>query len=104
MRNSFCSRMSVILLLAFLPACSSRPQQRATKPSLQAGYQALENRQYEQAIAQADAYLQSNPRGPSAAQALYLRGRGFEGSIASDQTQAQSHLQSARSAYIQCLA
>src|SRR4051812_35728197 len=110
MRNSYCPWTGVILLLLSLFAgCTSRPSAApaAQKSTLQSGYDALEVRQYEQALAQADAYLQSHPRSADspagAAAALYLRGRSYEGRVAADQAQSQTNLQSARTAYIQCL-
>src|SRR5437867_3568273 len=113
MRNSYCPWTGAILLLFCLfTGCSSRPAapapaRAAQRSTLQSGYDALEARQYEQALAEADAYLQSHPRSADspagAAAALYLRGRSYEGRVAADQAQAQTNLQSARTAYIQCL-
>src|SRR5438132_7886934 len=110
MRNSYCPWTGAILLsLVAFTGCTSRPASApgVQKSTLQSGYDALEARQYEQALAQADGYLQSNSRsGDSSAgtaAALYLRGRSYEGRVAADQAQAQANLQSARTAYIQCL-
>jgi tetratricopeptide (TPR) repeat protein len=72
---------------------------------LDAGYQALESQQYNEAIAKADEFLAGTPAGPGSAEALYLKGRGFEGKNAAGVTpeEAKQNLQSARVAYIQAL-
>jgi TolA-binding protein len=72
---------------------------------LDAGYQALENQQYNEAIAKADEFLSGQPHGPGSAEALYLKGRGFEGKnaagVAADD--AKKNLQEARTSYIEAL-
>jgi outer membrane protein assembly factor BamD (BamD/ComL family) len=72
---------------------------------LDAGYQALENQQYNEAIAKAEEFLARTPHGPGSAEALYLKGRGFEGKNAAGVTadEARQNLQSARAAYIEAL-
>ncbi len=104
-KSSVVGDLSIILISSFviaLAGCTSQPaeQQKAT---LRAGYDSLEARQYEQAIAQADAYLARVPHGPGSAEALYLKGRGYEGRVAHSLAEAKANLESARTAYIQAL-
>jgi TolA-binding protein len=80
------------------------PQQ--TRVILDAGFQALDAQQYNEAIAKADEVLAASPHGPGSAEALYLKGRGFEGRNAAgvtDQATASENLQQARTAYIAAL-
>ena len=72
---------------------------------LDAGYQALESQQYNEAIAKAEEFLSRTPHGPGSAEALYLKGRGFEGKNATGVTadEARQNLQAARAAYIEAL-
>ena len=86
---------------ASAPASSSPPPQAL----LDSGYQALESQQYNEAIAKADEFLAGTPAGPGSAEALYLKGRSFEGKNAAGVTadEAKQNLQSARVAYIQAL-
>ena len=72
---------------------------------LDAGYQALENQQYNEAIAKAEEFLAGTPHGPGSAEALYLKGRGLEGKNAAGVSadDARQNLQAARTAYIQAL-
>ena len=86
-----------------------RPGTAAAMRSPQAllvdGYLALENQQYDEAIAKADDVLAAAPHGEAAAGALYLRGRGFEGQNAAGVSadEAKANLQSARESYIKGL-
>lgn len=70
---------------------------------LQQGYNALESNQYDQAISRANEYLTQHPVGPGSAEALYLRGRGYEQRVAANAKDAQANLQTARTAYIDAL-
>src|SRR4051812_36629392 len=90
MRNST-SWMTIVSSLAILSlsiGCSTNnptplaAQQQANELSL--GYQSLELKQYDEAQGRADSYLKRSPRGPQAAEALYLRGRAFEQRPSSD--------------------
>ncbi|HEX8523529.1 MAG TPA: tetratricopeptide repeat protein [Tepidisphaeraceae bacterium] len=93
-----------ILLLFVLVAagCAAQPS-ASDKASLAAASRSVETQQYEQAIAQADTYLSRTPHGPGSAEALYLKGRGFEGRVAQNPGEAKKNLQAARSAYVQAL-
>ena len=94
-------------------AAKEKPGQRALGRSaaesptvlLDQGYRALENQQYNDAIAKADAVLAAAPHGAGTPEALYLKGRGFEGKNAAGVTEdeAKANLQSAREAYIAAL-
>ena len=88
------------LVAVLLGGCAADP---GSKQQLAAGYAALENRQYEQAIARADEYLRSHPAGAGSAEALYLRGRALEQKPADSLEQARANLQAARAAYIEAL-
>jgi TolA-binding protein len=95
-----------ILLIGSMLLCGCPPDQKQvnSRAQLQAGYAALENKQYDEAIAKADAAMQAAPAGQNSADALYLRGRGFEGRVAANPSEAKSDLQQARTAYISALA
>jgi TolA-binding protein len=117
MRNGRgCAIGRFILILAAALAVSgcaaNKKNRQATAPTeiqpriiLDAGYQALESQQYNEAIAKAEEFLAGTPAGPGSAEALYLKGRGFEGKNAAGVTpeEAKQNLQSARVAYIQAL-
>ena len=78
--------------------------QGASNPSLlETGYEALDQKQYEQALATADEHLRQTPTGPGAAEASYLRGRALEQREKADDEQTRSDLVSARIAYEQAL-
>jgi TolA-binding protein len=69
------------------------------------GYQALENQQYNDAIAKADEFLAGQPHGEGSPEALYLKGRALEAKNAAGVTaeEAKANLQAARTAYIAAL-
>jgi tetratricopeptide (TPR) repeat protein len=99
--NLFAGTTLLLLLPPLLAAgCGA---DRSTRQNLTAGYQALQARQYEAAMAAADEQLRRTPKGPGSAEALYLRGRAFEQAGASNAKEAQSNLQSARTAYLEAL-
>lgn len=70
---------AALLAVSFAGGCAGN-QQQATKDRLAAAYTELANSQpnYNEVAAAADQYLQENPTGPDAADALYLRGRAME--------------------------
>jgi len=109
-----------IILVAGVAGCASKGGARGggrtvnassdrTAPSqqllLDAGYQALESQQYNEAIAKAEEFLAGTPHGPGSAEALYLKGRGLEGKNAAGVStdEARQNLQAARTAYIEAL-
>lgn len=112
------ARMIVALTTAGMAAgcgATEKPGQRplggggpAQSPTvlLDRSYRALENQQYDDAVARADQVLAAvGPHGAGAAEALYVRGRALEGKNAAgvSDEQARANLQAAREAYIQAL-
>jgi TolA-binding protein len=93
----------VLLFLSPVAGCGGQQPAAQDKANLKAASQSIESQQFDQAIAQSDAYLAKIPHGPGSAEALYLKGRGYEGRVAQNNAQAQANLQSARAAYIQGL-
>jgi tetratricopeptide (TPR) repeat protein len=93
----------VVLLLISLAIAGCVDQ--TSRQSLQAGYAALDSKQYDQAISEADAFLTKTPQGIGSADALYLKGRALEerATSSSDKARAKQDLQAARTAYIQAL-
>jgi tetratricopeptide (TPR) repeat protein len=55
------------------------------------------------AIERADAYLRQQPSGPGSAEALYLKGRGYEQKAAGDPAEMRRNLDEARTAYLDAL-
>jgi outer membrane protein assembly factor BamD (BamD/ComL family) len=80
-------------------------QRQSPQVLLDHGYRALEQQQYNEAIAKADEVLAAQPHGEGTPEALYLKGRGFEGKNAAGVTaeEAKANLQAAREAYIRAL-
>ena len=120
MGNGYKSRLAgfvvAVLAGALLAGCGGaqkreprtagpRAAQQTPAALLAQGYAALESRQYDDAIAAADQVLAVQPHGEGTPEALYLRGRGFEGKNAAGVTEdeARANLQAAREAYIKCL-
>lgn len=98
---------AVIAAVAFLVVaslaggCAGSPDEQA---QLEKGYQDLDRRQYDAAIASADAFLASNTSGGAgSAEALYLRGRALEQKVAGNPQESRQNLASARSAYVDAL-
>jgi TolA-binding protein len=101
---------ATILLAGLLAGCGgkaeraprSRGRAAPSQAVLDAGYVALESQQYNEAIAKADEFLAGSSHGAGSAEALYLKGRGFEGKNLAgveDAAEAAANLQSARTAY-----
>jgi TolA-binding protein len=83
----------------------TRAEQRQT---LTQGFAALEQRQYDQAMAKADAFLRASPAGPGSPEAMYLRGRSQEQKVTDPSARPSAEdvrmgLQSARLSYINAL-
>ena len=73
---------------------------------LDAGFAALEAKQYNDAMAKADEILTVTPHGPKSAEAYYLKGRALEGKNAAGTESAEQitqNLKPARADYIQAL-
>jgi len=88
----------LIIIAGLLAGCPDPSQQ-----TLRRGYDALEAKEYQEAITRADEYLQQKPTGPGSAEALYLRGRGYEEKTAANPNEAAANLQAARAAYVDAL-
>ena len=107
--------VALMTLLALAGGCGGkgkRAQRALTREAarspqiiLDEGYQALENRQYNEAIAKADELLASQPHGEGTPEALYLKGRALEAKNVAgvSEDEARANLQAARQAYIQAL-
>jgi tetratricopeptide (TPR) repeat protein len=79
------------------------------RAELNAGYQSLQQRDYNAAMTAAEKFLRAHPTGgPGTAEALYLQGRVYEqratsGEHAGADAQSKMDLQSARAAYVKAL-
>ncbi|HEX3358208.1 MAG TPA: tetratricopeptide repeat protein [Tepidisphaeraceae bacterium] len=94
-----CSGFLLILSVVFFTGCNA---DNTTKENLTAGYQALDARQFDEAMQHANQQLQQSPSGPGSAEALYLKGRALEqNTVAPDQV--KSTRQAARDAYQKAL-
>ena len=102
MRNRFTSGSSGIAMMILLSLLGCNGDNSA-KQELTEGYSSLDARQYDQAISQADEFLQHTPAGPGSAEALYLKGRALEQKPAGSVSESRANLQSAREAYIDAL-
>lgn len=97
-------RMAGALVMALLlGACGSHVPDSGASQQLNVGYRALESKQFDQALAAADGYLRQRPTGSGSAEALYLRGRALSERPAASESEAQSNLTAARSAYVEAL-
>lgn len=102
--------MGLVLFLAAAGSvgCASKDPKaaRSRKEELTGGYQALEQRRYDDAMQAAERVLSEDSVGPGTAEALYLQGRVYEQKSidAPGQSQARELLRSARSTYQRALA
>jgi len=105
--SSFC-----VAILLGVAGCnsnppSSTPSQPAPPPqppaSLIGANQALATQQPDVAIADAQAYLRSQPSGPYAAQAWYMEGRGYYMKVANSPGESQSNLSQAKTCFLEAL-
>jgi TolA-binding protein len=104
--------LTLTLIIALAGGCGGKGKRaekalaktaaRSQQIVLEEGYQALETKQYNDAIAKADEFLAGQPHGEGSPEALYLKGRALEAKNAAGVTaeEAKANLQSARSAYI----
>ena len=92
------------LLAVFIAGCMSH-QNVGDTSSLNAGYAALNQQDYNGAMAQSEKFLREHPEGgPGTAEALYLQGRVLEkkaetADAAHHETEAHANLQDARFTY-----
>jgi len=89
---------SLVISMIWLGGCSSAAQQ-----SLRQGTQALEEKNYDDASEYASEVLGTVESGPVRAEALYLRGRSFEGRAAETPNEMAWNLKAARIAYTEGL-
>ena len=99
-RAALRTALLVILVALVASGCAS---DRAARTDLGAVDQSLQQKRYDQAIQQSNAFLATNPTGAGAAEALYLRGLAFEQKIAADPQESKTNFQAARSSYIEAL-
>jgi TolA-binding protein len=101
-----------VITMLLLVGCAPKDRRAAlrTPPAqqavLDAGFAALESKQYNEAIAKADEFLAGTPHGTGSPEALYLKGRALEGQNASGELTAEQvmqNLSAARAAYLQAL-
>ena len=92
---------TVGLVLLGLAACQTQVKDNTV---LRGGYEALDQKQYDQAIEAADRFLADNPTGDGAAEASYLRGRALEQRVKRNDGEAVANLNEARTMYNQALA
>jgi tetratricopeptide (TPR) repeat protein len=88
-----------LCLLITLVGCGPGPATPQQNKELAAGYRSLNQNQSDLAIQQADDYLRAQPDGPGDAEALYLKGRGFEQKTATTPAESAKNLAAARAAY-----
>ena len=96
-----------LILGVLIAGCTSNNAQ--SRRALNAGYQALEQNDYNGAMAVAEQFLREHPNGgPGTAEALYLEGRVYEQRATSEESggregQAKMDLQTARGTYVHAL-
>ena len=90
--------MMVLVLGLVAGGCTSD-----TDKAVKASAGALKEKDYDQTIVLATEAIEENPTGPLAAEAWYLRGRGFEQHTVTSQQQLQANMQAARSSYVEAL-
>ena len=102
MRNLLSTVLSILLIVPSIISGGCASDEGARK-QLETGYAALEAKNYNAAMAAADAQLRRAPAGPGSAEALYLRGRALEQRQAGSPQQSKSDWQAARAAYQEAL-
>jgi outer membrane protein assembly factor BamD (BamD/ComL family) len=94
---------AALLLGVGLIGCGDNHPSAQQSSQLSSGFRALDEHQYNAAIQSADDYLRQQPSGPGAAEALYLKGRGYEQKPAADPAEMKRNLDEARTAYLDAL-
>jgi outer membrane protein assembly factor BamD (BamD/ComL family) len=98
--------VALIGIVVALAGCADqqKQQQQQSQGDLKSGYQSLDQKQYDQAMAQADAYLHATPSGAGTAEALYLKGRALAARVEDGKsTNPDADWQAARVAYVNAL-
>jgi tetratricopeptide (TPR) repeat protein len=88
------------LVSAVVGCGDNHPSSQPPAPELMAASQALANHQPEQVIFNARQFLENQPTGPEAAQALYFEGRGHQELNASNLNDRNRNLEDARRCYL----
>jgi len=96
----FSIAFAIVISIAGCTDNKPSPQQST---QLSSGFKALDEQQSALAIDRADEYLRQQPHGPGSAEALYLKGRGYEQKAAADPKEIQRNLSEARTAYQEAL-
>jgi tetratricopeptide (TPR) repeat protein len=100
----YLKRAGLLALAAiFSTALLGCTQDQNEKDNLTAGYNALDSRQYDDAISHADDQLTKSSQGESSAEAFYLKGRAYEQRQKASPRQSTSDLETAASYYQQAL-
>lgn len=94
---------ALVLSLLSVVGCSDNKPSPQESAQLSAASRALDEHRSQVAIEQADAYLRKQPHGPGSAEALYLKGRGYEQKAAGDRNEMRRNLAEARTAFLDAL-
>src|SRR4051812_405256 len=70
------SVITFVMCATVLVGCG--PSKPSPQQQLKSAYRDLEQQRYDQAFAEADAFLRQRPSGPGSGEALYLQGRVYE--------------------------
>jgi tetratricopeptide (TPR) repeat protein len=94
----------MLAALGALTCAGCVPDNSAAKEQLNAGYQAFDRKDYNGAMADADAFLTKNPNAPGSAEAFYLEGRVYEeraetAGFSGDMAGVKANLDKERSSY-----
>jgi tetratricopeptide (TPR) repeat protein len=106
MRNHILSARTLaaaLLLIVGAAGCTENKPSAQQSTQLTSGFKALDEQQSAVAIDRADEYLREQPHGPGSAEALYLKGRGYEQKAAADPSEIKRNLTEARTAYMEAL-
>ena len=96
--------LGAVVCVGVVGCAADSQNARQQRDELNAGYAALEQKQYGRAMGAADQFLTKTPAGPGSAEALYLRGRVLEERPAESPAQSAANWQAAKAAYEQALA
>jgi len=97
-RNEKSAAIGLFLSICLI-GCGTGPTTPQQNNQLAAGYLALDQHQSDLAIQRADDYLRQQPDGPGDAEAMYLKGRGYEQKTAANPAESAKNLAAARAAY-----
>src|SRR5687768_9493004 len=78
-------------------------QNKQGEQELRGGFGALEQKDYDKALASAEKYLKDNPGGPGSAEAIYLKGRSLASRTYANEAAANAGMAEARQAFTSAL-